>query len=150
VLVGTATTNYTRLAGADGMVVTVSITIGYDVPWRQVHGLLLLGASRTRGLRKQPPPRVLQRELSEFYVQYQLLAHLEDPKRRATVLSELNAQIQDAFNEYGIQIMAPQYEAQPEKPVIVPESKWYAEPALAPEGRLEQTAAVEPPKGGKD
>jgi small-conductance mechanosensitive channel len=153
VLVGTATTNYTRLAGADGMVVTASVTIGYDVPWRQVHGLLLLGASRTRGLRKEPPPRVLQRELSDFYVQYQLLAHLEDAKNRAAVLSELHAQIQDAFNEYGTQIMSPHFESQPEKPVLVPKSKWHAAPAPpAPlsEGRLEQTAAVENQKSGKD
>jgi small-conductance mechanosensitive channel len=153
VLVGTATTNYTRLAGPDGMVVTASVTIGYDVPWRQVHGLLLLGASRTRGLRKEPPPRVLQRELSEVYVQYQLLAHLEDPKSRAAVLSELNAQIQDAFNEYGIQIMAPQYESQPEKPVVVPKSKWYAAPAppaRASEAGLEPTTAGENQKSGKD
>jgi small-conductance mechanosensitive channel len=48
VLVGTATTNYSRLAGPDGMVLTASVTIGYDVPWRQVHALILLGASRPR------------------------------------------------------------------------------------------------------
>ena len=83
VLVGTATTNYSRLAGEEGMVITVSVTIGYDVPWRQVHALLLLGASRTPGIRQEPPPRVLQRELSDFYVQYHLLAHLEEGKSRA-------------------------------------------------------------------
>jgi small-conductance mechanosensitive channel len=60
VLVGTATTNYSRLAGPDGMVLTASATIGYDIPWRQVHALLLPGASRTAGVRQQPPPRVVQ------------------------------------------------------------------------------------------
>jgi hypothetical protein len=34
-----------------------------------------------------------------------LLAHLEIAKNRAAVLSDLHAQIQDAFNEFGIQIM---------------------------------------------
>jgi small-conductance mechanosensitive channel len=152
VLVGTATTNYTRLAGAEGMVVTASVTIGYDVPWRKVHGLLLLGASRTRGLRKEPPPRVLQRELSDFYVQYQLLAHLEDGQNRAVVISDLHAQIQDAFNEYDTQIMAPHFESQPERPVFVPKSKWYAAPAKEPTsgGRLEQTAELEGQKSEKD
>ncbi|MGE5220602.1 MAG: mechanosensitive ion channel family protein [Chloroflexota bacterium] len=129
VLVGTATTNYSRLAGDDGMVVTTSVTIGYDVPWRQVHALLQLGAKRTQGLRRDPLPRVMQRELSDFYVQYMLLAHLEDGKNRAAVLSELHAQIQDAFNEFGVQIMSPHFEAQPEKPVLVPKSRWYAAPA---------------------
>jgi small-conductance mechanosensitive channel len=129
VLVGTATVNYTRLAGQDGMVITASVTIGYDVPWRQVHALLLLGASRTAGVRQQPPPRVVQRELSDFYVQYQLSAHMEDGRNRALVLSELNAQIQDAFNEYGTQIMSPHFESQPEKAVVVPKGQWYAAPA---------------------
>jgi small-conductance mechanosensitive channel len=145
VLVGTATTNYSRLAGADGMVITASVTIGYDVPWRQVHALLLLGASRTRGIRKEPPPGVLQRELSDFYVQYQLLAHLEEGKNRAAVISELHAQIQDAFNEYGAQIMSPHFESQPKKPVFVPQSDWHAAPARpAPSvGKPEQTKKID-------
>ena len=129
VLVGTATTNYSRLAGDDGMVVTVSVTIGYDVPWRQVHALLLLGAARTQGIRAEPAPRVLQRELSDFYVQYQLLAHLQDGKNRAEVISELHAQIQDAFNEFGTQIMSPHFESQPERKIFVPKSEWHSAPA---------------------
>jgi small-conductance mechanosensitive channel len=129
VLVGTATTNYSSLAGDNGMAVTTSVTIGYDVPWRQVHALLQLGAARTHGLRRDPPPRVMQRELSDFYVQYLLLAHIEGGKSRAAVLSELHAQIQDAFNEFGTQIMSPHFESQPEKPVFVPKSEWYAPPA---------------------
>jgi small-conductance mechanosensitive channel len=130
VLVGTATTNYSRLAGPDGMVLTVSVTIGYDVPWRQVHALLLLGASRTPGVRQQPPPRVVQRELSDFSVQYQVLAHMEEGGNRPAVLSALHAQIQDAFNEYGTQIMAPHFESQPDKRVFVPKTEWYAAPAV--------------------
>jgi small-conductance mechanosensitive channel len=143
VLVGTATTNYSRLAGDNGMVVTTSVTIGYDVPWRQVHALLLLGAARTPGLRREPAPRVMQRELSDFYVQYLLLAHLEDAKKRAAVLSELHAQIQDAFNEYGTQIMSPHFESQPEKPVFVPKSAWHAAPAAATDSA---TALVSSPQ----
>jgi small-conductance mechanosensitive channel len=135
-LVGTATTNYSRLAEKEGMVITVSVTIGYDVPWRQVHALLLLGASRTPGIRQEPPPSVLQRELSDFYVQYHLLAHLEEGSSRATVLSELHAQIQDAFNEHGTQIMSPHFEAQPKKPVLVPKSSWYAPPASQPPSEI--------------
>ena len=131
VLVGTATTNYSSLAGDNGMAVTTAVTIGYDVPWRQVHALLQLGAARTGGLRRDPPPRVMQRELSDFYVQYLLLAHLEDGKNRAAVLSDLHGQIQDAFNEFGTQIMSPHFESQPEKAVFVPKSEWHAAPAGA-------------------
>jgi small-conductance mechanosensitive channel len=141
VLVGAATTNYSRLAEPDGMVVTASVTIGYDVPWRQVHALLLLGASRTPGIRQQPPPRVVQRELSDFYVQYQVLAHMEEGRNRAAVISELHAQIQDAFNEYGAQIMSPHFESQPDRRVYVPKTEWYAAPAApsAPTNDAAQT-----------
>src|SRR5262245_34659189 len=145
VLLGTGTTNYSRLAGEQGMVLTVSVTIGYDVPWRQVHELLLLGASRTPSIRKDPTPRVLQRELSDFYVQYNLLAHLEDGQNRAAVLSDLHAQIQDAFNEYGAQIMSPHFESQPKKPVVVPKSAWYVPPVSSPgSGMTSEPVEVEP------
>jgi hypothetical protein len=115
-----------------GMVVTVSVTIGYDVPWRQVHALLLLGAARTRGIRSEPAPRVLQRELSDFYVQYHLMAHLREGENWAEVISELRAQIQDAFNEFGAQIMSPHFESQPEKRVFVPKPQWHTAPASPP------------------
>jgi small-conductance mechanosensitive channel len=129
VLVGTATTNYTSLAGSDGPLVTTAVTIGYDAPWRQVHALLELAASRTPGIRKTPEPRVLQRGLSDYYVEYQLLAHLERAEDRFEVLSALHANIQDAFNEAGVQIMSPHYVMQPPEPVVVPKEKWFAKPA---------------------
>ena len=65
-------------------------------------------------------------------MKYHLLAHLEDGKNRAEVLSDLYAQIQDAFNEYGAQIMSPHFESQPKKPVLVPKSAWYAPPVSSP------------------
>jgi small-conductance mechanosensitive channel len=132
VLVGATTTNYSRLTGEEGMVITVSVTIGYDVPWRQVHELLLLAASRAPGIYQEPPPRVLQRQLSNLYVQYDLLAHLEEGKNRAVVMSELHAQIQDAFNEHGAQIMSSPLESQPKRPVLVPKSASYAPPVSSP------------------
>jgi small-conductance mechanosensitive channel len=131
-LVGATTTNYTRLTSDEGMVIKVSLTIGYDVPWRQVNELLLLAASRTPGIYQEPPPRVLQRELSTLYVQYDLLARLEDGKNRAVVISELHAQIQDAFNEHGAQIMSSPSESQPKRPVLVPKSASYAPPVSSP------------------
>ncbi|HET7003914.1 MAG TPA: mechanosensitive ion channel domain-containing protein [Candidatus Binatia bacterium] len=131
VLVGTGTTNYSRLAEEQGVVVTISVTIGYDVPWRQVHALLLLGAARTRGIRSAPAPRVLQRELSDFSVQYHLVAHLREGEKRGEVMSELHAQIQDAFNEFGAQIVSPHFESQPEKKIVVPRAEWHAAPAAS-------------------
>ena len=144
-LVGATTTNYSRLTGEEGMVITVSVTIGYDVPWRQVHELLLLAASRTPDIYQEPPPRVLQRQLCNLYVQYDLLAHLEEGKNRAVVISELHAQIQDAFNEQGAQIMSPHFESQPKRPVLVPKSVSYAPPVSSPaSGMSAEPVEVEP------
>ena len=56
VLVGGTSVNYTRLADDEGAVVTATVTVGYDAPWRQVHALLLLAAERTTGVRKNRPP----------------------------------------------------------------------------------------------
>jgi small-conductance mechanosensitive channel len=129
VLAGTMVTNYSRLAGEDGAIVSTAVTIGYDAPWRQVHALLLLAAERTPGVRREPRPYVLQKALSDFYVEYELRAPIERAEMRFQVLSDLHAQIQDAFNEFGVQIMSPNFEAQPERPVLVPRSAWHAAPA---------------------
>lgn len=128
VLVGTSTTNYSRLGHPDGMIISCTVTIGYDAPWRQVHGLLTVAAGRTSNIRRQPEPYVLQRQLSDFYVEYTLLARLENEHLRIETLSDLHSQIQDAFNEVGVQIMSPHFMMQPEGNVVVPPSKWYASP----------------------
>lgn len=117
-----------------GAIVATSVTIGYDSPWRQVHALLLLAAERTPALRREPRPRVLQSALSDFYVEYQLLAHLDRPEDRLQALSDLHAQIQDAFNEFGVQIMSPNFEAQPAQPVLVPREHWHDAPAPPTDG----------------
>ncbi len=135
VIVNGSTTNFARLGYRDGMPVTVIVTIGYDAPWRQVHALLLMGAERTRGIRKVPAAYVLQRSLSDFYVEYMLVARLEDNKYRPDVVSELNANIQDAFNEYGVQIMSPHFMMQPQENIVVPRSKWHTAPAAPEDGK---------------
>jgi small-conductance mechanosensitive channel len=141
VLVGNSIQNFSRLARDGGVVVHTTVTIGYDAPWRQVQALLLQAAARTPGLSQVPKPYVLQTALSDFYVKYQLNAYLERPVERPEVLSRLHAEIQDAFNEHGVQIMSPSYESQPEQRVTIPKSKWFAPPAEAPKSGFSSDAA---------
>jgi small-conductance mechanosensitive channel len=129
VLTGSSMTNFSRLAGEQGAIGATTVTIGYDAPWRQVHAMLLLAAEQTTGIRKEPKPFVLQRSLSDFYVEYELRFHLQRPEDRIFALSELHGHIQDAFNEFGVQIMSPHFEGQPEGRVLVPRSQWHATPA---------------------
>ncbi len=131
VLVGNSIINYTRLAREDGEMITTTVTIGYDAPWRQVQGLLIKAAGRTPGIRATPAPFVHQGALSDFYVEYELMARLEQPRERPEVLSRLHAEIQDAFNEAGVQIMSPHFEGQPEGKVWVPRSAWQGLPPEA-------------------
>ena len=50
--------------------------------------------------------------------------------------AELHRNILDVFNEYGVQIMTPSYEEDPEQPKVVARDNWFAAPASQPaEGR---------------
>ena len=138
VLAAEKTVNYSRHAAGGQAAVGTSLTIGYDAPWRQVHELLLKAASETSGVRTEPAPRVWQKALSNFYVEYELVVNLDHPEQRVMVLSELHTQIQDAFNEAGVQIMVPAFESQPEKKVVVPKSQWVPRPS---EGAAEPNGA---------
>lgn len=137
VILATTVKNYSRLAGTGGLYASTSVTIGYDTPWRQVHALLLEAARRTPGLLAEPAPFVLQRALSDFYVEYEINACIEVPARRFWVLSDLHENIQDEFNTYGVQIMSPHYLRDKERPAVVPRDKWFAAPA-APESAQER------------
>jgi small-conductance mechanosensitive channel len=129
VIVGTTTKNFSREEETGGALLTTTVTIGYNAPWRQVHAMLIEAAIRTKGLMKEPMPRVLQRSLSDYYVEYMLGARIAEPQTRVAVLDVLHRNIQDVFNEYGVQIMSPHYMADPAEKVWVPKEKWYESPA---------------------
>lgn len=128
-LVANVTNNLSRLAANGGMRLSTSITIGYDTPWRQVHAMLLLAAERTDAVMREPAPRVVQMALQDFYVQYTLIVCIADPRLKLGVLDQLHAHIQDVFNEFGVQIMSPNYEADPADKKYVPKEQWFQAPA---------------------
>jgi small-conductance mechanosensitive channel len=128
VVVSGAIRNYSRGHRAT-IVLSTSITIGYDTPWRQVRAMLLLAAERTEGVLPEPAPIVYETALSNFYIEYELVAHGDVAVSRSELLSRLHEQILDIFNEHGVQIMSPNFEGQPQQPAIVHPSKWFAEPA---------------------
>jgi small-conductance mechanosensitive channel len=125
--------NYSSLARKKGLILHTTVSIGYDAPWRQVHAMLLMAAEKTAGLLREPAPFVLQKSLDDFYVTYELNAYTDTPQGMARIYSELHKNIQDAFNEYGVQIMSPAYESDPDRPKIVPKDRWYAPPAKTPD-----------------
>jgi small-conductance mechanosensitive channel len=114
-VVATSTRNFSRPASGGEFVVHTKVSIGYLAPWRQVHAMLIEAAGRTEGVASEPTPYVLQTALSDFYVEYRLVAfsELAHPGQRAAMLSALNGHVQDVFNENGVQIMSPHYFADP-------------------------------------
>ncbi|MEO3723422.1 mechanosensitive ion channel domain-containing protein [Pseudomonas syringae] len=133
-ITGTVTKNYSRTVQGAGYVVDTVVTIGYDTPWRQVEAMLLEAARRTPGVLQEPPAQVFQTALSDFYPEYRLVAQAIPslPRPRAELLSMLHANIQDVFNEYGVQIMSPHYLGDPEQEKRVPKDNWFAAPAKEP------------------
>jgi small-conductance mechanosensitive channel len=129
--------NYSSSAHERGLILHTTVGIGYEVPWRQVEAMLKLAAERTPGLLREPQPFVLQKSLGDFAVSYELNVYVDDPHVMAAMYSELHKNILDAFNEYGVQIMTPGYEGDPEQPKIVPKAKWYSAPAVPPDAKRE-------------
>lgn len=130
-ILASTTKNYSRAVKGAGFVLDTTVSIGYDTPWRQVHAMLMEAAHRTAGVLQEPAPRVFQTSLSDFYPVYRLVCQAvpEGPEPRALLLSHLLANIQDVFNEYGVQILSPHYLGDPQMPKTVPPAQWYAAPA---------------------
>jgi small-conductance mechanosensitive channel len=121
--------NFSTLARDKGLILHTIVGIGYETSWRQVEAMLLQAAARTPGLLLQPPPFVLQKALGTFAVDYELNAYCDNPQSMLMLYSALHSHIQDVFNEYGVQIMTPAYEGDPEQPKVVPPNHWFVEPA---------------------
>lgn len=124
--------NYSKLAKEQGLILHANVGIGYETPWRQVEAMLLMAAERTNGLLRQPQPFVLERALGDFSVTYEINAYVDEARGMMKRYAALHRNILDVFNEYGVQIMTPGYEGDPELPKVVPKEQWYTEPAREP------------------
>jgi small-conductance mechanosensitive channel len=133
-VLGAVTKNYSRAGKGPGFIVDTVVTIGYDTPWRQVNALLVQAALNTPGVVADPPPRVFQTALTDFYPEYRLVCQAtpSEPRPRAVVMDALHANIQDLFNAHGVQIMSPHYRGDPEQAKVVPADRWYTAPAKPP------------------
>ena len=105
------TVNYSASAREYGLIIHSEVTIGYDVPWRQVHQLLIEAALNTHGVIDDPRPFVLETSLSDWYPVYQINAYIREADKLAQIYSDLHQNIQDRFNEAGVEIMSPHYMA---------------------------------------
>ena len=146
IVLGTQVINYSREAQGLGLILHTSVTIGYDAPWRQIHGLLTEAALKTRGILATPAPFVWQTALNDFYVTYEINAHTNLPQQAPDIYADLHANIQDAFYAAGVEIMSPHFAAVRDgNAMAVPRDKW---PAGYEPGRFRvdaRAATVETP-----
>jgi len=108
-VLGSHILNYSAVSGRERLILNTSVTIGYDTPWPRVHELLVAAALKTGHVLAEPPPFVLQTALNDFYVTYELNAYTDDPHAMVQTYSDLHRNIQDSFNEGGVEIMSPHY-----------------------------------------
>lgn len=105
------TINYSAYSKQDGLIIHTTVTIGYDIPWKDMHQALIDAALKTNLILSDPKPFVLQTSLDDFYISYQLNAYTREANKQAAIYSELHQNIQDICNERGIEIMSPHYNA---------------------------------------
>ncbi|WP_369769354.1 mechanosensitive ion channel family protein [Flavobacterium sp. WC2416] len=105
------TINYSSDAPEKGLIIHSTVTIGYDVLWKEMHQALIDAASKTEFVLQEPKPFVLQTSLDDFYVSYEINAYIKEPNKQAVIYSNLHQNIQDVCNERNIEIMSPHYRA---------------------------------------
>ncbi|NCS33924.1 MAG: mechanosensitive ion channel [Microcystis aeruginosa G11-01] len=91
----------------------ITVTLGYDVPWRNIHSTLISAANATTHVLIDPLPFVWQTNLNlnDFYVSYELNAFTNQPKMMPQIYAQLHENIQDKCNEAGIEILSPHFSA---------------------------------------
>ena len=109
------------------------MTIGYDTPWRQVQAMLELAAHRAQGVDHQVAPVVRKLGLLDWYTSYELQVRLLPETTLPEGRNALHSSIIDVFNEFGVQIMSPNFVMQPKGAVVVAKEDWYTAPAVAPQ-----------------
>ena len=133
-VLGSHIINFSSSASERGLILHTSVTIGYDAPWRKVHQLLKDAADVTEHILKTPEPFILQTSLDDFYVSYELNAYTDQPNIMAKIYSDLHQNIQDKFNEGGVEIMSPHYsQIRDGNQIAIPEDylpKSYTPPAF--------------------
>jgi small-conductance mechanosensitive channel len=103
--------NFSSLSEQPGLILHTTVTIGYDIPWRDVERLLIEAAQSTDRIQPSPAPFVHQTSLDDFYVSYELNAYTEHAHEMSALYSDLHRNIQDRFHEAGIEITSPHFSA---------------------------------------
>lgn len=135
------TINFSSDAPEKGLIIHTTVTIGYDVPWRDMHQALIDAALKTEHVQKEPSPFVLQTGLNDFYVAYEINAYIKEAGKQAVIYSGLHQNIQDVCNERGIEILSPHYRAARDGNMTAIPASYLPKDYKAPEFKITITRA---------
>ncbi len=106
--------------------------------------MLLEAAARTECVAKDPVPFVVLLQFDDYSAKYEINAYLKPGVRLYMGVTELNHNVLDVFNEYGVSMMTPAYRGDPEQPKVVARGDWFVAPA-SPEQTPQPTIRKYPP-----
>lgn len=104
-------TNFSAIQRESGghLVLHTTVTLGYDLPWRKVHEVLIKAATAAPHILPEPQPFVLQTSLNDYNVSYEVNVCTDSPHLMPVIYSALHQNIQDYCNEAEIEILSPAY-----------------------------------------
>lgn len=115
-------TNPVKVVRADGTIVSIEVSLGYDAPRVVIKDALTKAAAAT----ELEQPFVQLKELGDFSVTYRIAGFLREVKELPSVRSRLRAAAMDALHAAGVEIVSPTFMNQR---------------ALDPHGKVVPTAA---------
>jgi small-conductance mechanosensitive channel len=111
-ILGNHIINFSKNASEDvGIILHTSVTIGYDVPSKEVVAALIKGAQKSEHILQEPAPFVLIKALDDFYVNYEINGYTKNPEKAAVIYSILHENIKNELHIAGIEILSPHYQA---------------------------------------
>jgi len=92
---------------ANGIILYMTVTVCYDVPWRKAAELIVEAARKSKYVLDNPSPFVLVKNLGNYACEMELNIYTNEPEKQPSIFSELNKNIRDIFEQNGINMTVP-------------------------------------------
>jgi len=91
----------------NGIILYMTVTVCYDVPWRRAAELIIEAARKSEYVLDNPAPFVLVKNLGNYACEMELNIYTNEPEKQPGIFSELNKNIRDIFEQNGINMTVP-------------------------------------------
>jgi len=91
----------------NGIILYMTVTVCYDVPWRKAAELIVEAARKSEYVLDNPAPFVLVKNLGNYACEMELNIYTNEPEKQPSIFSELNKNIRDIFEANGINMTVP-------------------------------------------